>query len=346
MKSVTIIHSATTETVRLPDDNNGVIVHTAVRTKVPFKKKVRGERATKSKTGIVGGKTKDIIPSSSKMAKRQGVTSESPKKAAKKKKRVSAPIVAEEQNKGISDPAPIKMKKQKKSKLKHKEIIDYSNRPENHSNTFGKVQKWLLESPIVVQPPTQIEHSSKITNIMSKSQSTPERLVQRSPMKTKSVGNLNEKVRLQVVYKPPFKFSLKLSKNNSSVKTHVLGSGIGRNKRKTRLGDKKRVSAAAVTATVAKDITQQLQQSRTKRTALLVRTTTVDDSCTKELANIPEPTYETLKPIKKEPPVYENLNITAQDDNAINTATFRVNKSASGSNLMLASANGGTSKAK
>ena len=59
LKSVTIIHSATTETVRLPEDNNGVIVHTAVRTKVPLKQKVRGERKKKTTTTTSGAASGD-----------------------------------------------------------------------------------------------------------------------------------------------------------------------------------------------------------------------------------------------------------------------------------------------
>lgn len=154
---------------------------------------------------------------------------------------------------------------------------------------------------------------------MSKSQSTPERLTQRSPKKIKSVSNLNEKVKLQVVYKPPFKFSLKLSKQNGSVKTQVLG-GSTKNKRKSRnIVDKKRLTAAIASATPKDD-------SRLRRTALLIKTEEVS-----------EPNYETLNP-KKEAPVYENLNVNgksaAANQNSINTATFRVSKSASGSNLV------------
>lgn len=88
-KSVTIIHSATTETVRLPDDNNGVIVHTAVRSKVPLRKKIRGERKTKSKNPKITTTSAGNPLIANKVVKRLGNGSESPKKAAKKKKRVS-----------------------------------------------------------------------------------------------------------------------------------------------------------------------------------------------------------------------------------------------------------------
>lgn len=229
---------------------------------------------------------------------------------AKKKTRVSAPVVAEEQqqqNPVVSEPT-LTLKGTKRQKKKHKEIIDYSNRTENHSNTFSKVHKWLLESPIVSQPVNQVQHSSKVANLMSKSQSTPERLTKKSPKKTKSVGNLNDKVKLQVVYKPPFKFSLKLSKN-ASVKTHVIANRVSRNARKVvgRM-DKKRVGA----------FNGDPDTSR-RRTALLIRTTEEEGqqeeipAVTKNAAGTPsEPNYETVE--GSQAPLYENVNAGSNHD--------------------------------
>lgn len=254
-------------------------MHTAVRSKVPLKKKVRGKRvkskmsngyATKSpKNGISKTSATNVIH--------------------KRKARTTAPLAAAEE-------LTIKSEKSKK----HKNIIDYSApggpnaavaSASNHSNTFGKVQKWLLESPIVAQPLSHIEHSSKVHKIMKKSQSTPERLVQKSPQKSKSSGNIanNEKVKLQVVYKSPFKFSLKLMKN-SSVKTHVIGGGLNKSKRQ-----------------------QPRPETRHRRSALLIRQAeskhdTVDSSL-KEVSSPPLPSannYETLNP-KQHDPHYENL---------------------------------------
>lgn len=363
LKTVTIIHSATTETVRLPDDNNGVIVHTAVRSKVPLKKKVRGERKKKTPAKTPALTQKENIlqnaatsptlpvavlpvlkPSSSK---RQQKSTESPRKLLKKKKKrpsseESTPKKEVEQQQST----PSKPSRKLKKKSKHKEVIDYSN-PENHTNTFGKVQKWLLESPIVSSAASQIEHASKISNMMNKSQSTPEHLanVQRSPnnTKTKSTTNLNDKVRLQVVYKPPFKFSLKFSKNDPSVKTKVIG--IDKSKRNNGRIERKRNSME--------------DPMRSRRTALLIRSAT--EEINKQLVNdlADEPLYETLNPKINPPqhqrqksltmpndgmPNYENipssstanlidLSLTNSTSTPINTATFRVNKSASGSNI-------------
>lgn len=349
--------------------------------------------ATTSSGGVVSTTT-DAIATGSAAAKvfKRVAKTESPKKNVKKKKRVAAAVGDEEQNKQnltAADVVPVKMKKQKKSssKSKHKEVINYTNRSatENHTNTFGKVQKWLLESPIVSHPPTGTgsstvvepmpvtaagattatahASSTKIRKLMSKSQSTPERLAQRSPKKIKSVGNLNDKVKLQVVYKPPFKFSLKLSKN-SAVKTKVIGGGGvggigGRNKRKLRVVPEN-------------NGTDTIGNSNSRRMALLIRTPATDNFpaavcsqpattsaaafsvASKDVLDrgfvVDEPTYETLNTKKMDSPVYENVTVASAltgtpsdylNDKTestppppINTATFRINRSVSGSNVI------------
>ncbi|XP_053945367.1 uncharacterized protein LOC128854922 isoform X1 [Anastrepha ludens] len=369
LKSVTIIHSATTETVRLPDDNNGVIVHTAVRTKVPFKKKVRGERSNKSKSahrsgssGNIGaGKTKssggklptkpgELAAKSTHAQNRNGKLSsvaaaaavasagEVSKPSRTKKNRVGSggggtttannTTVPPALNTSVAvTSSATKIENEAKSKIKrfkkhNKEIIDYSSRGGQdaasvsgnaHTNTFGKVQKWLLESPIVVQPLSHIEHSSKMRKVMSKSQSTPERLVQKSPQKSKSVTNLvNDKVKLQVVYKPPFKFALRLSKN-SKVKTHVIGGAVNKLKRQPRTGaaanvvDGKRKSSNQNSEGSKNSGSGGVEEVKCKRIALLLRNNNEDN----QILTLNEPTYETLNPktmlSKMENPFYENL---------------------------------------
>uniref|UniRef100_A0A182P2Y3 Disintegrin domain-containing protein n=1 Tax=Anopheles epiroticus TaxID=199890 RepID=A0A182P2Y3_9DIPT len=474
LKTVTIIHSATTETVRLPEDNNGVIVHTAVRTKVPLKKKVRGERAKPASAGKSGPTkssavpkqllttlngattatttTSAVLPSTSKeLLQRQqasgtggptdganatniinpativikqvkrhvgrtttttttAIAGDSPKKLLRKKKKRGAGgggAATAGGGGGPSDESPVKEspatakqpKKHKKPKSKHKEVIDYSSRnasdAHSHSNTFGKVHRWLLESPIVATQPAggtgaSYEHASAVTNILSKSQSTPDHLTQggqqvgavpvtaaaaatggRSPkkarVKTKSVGNLNEKVRLQVVYKPPFKFSLKLSKTDpsavSGVKTHVVagpaGAG-GAGKRKNRpLTDRKRVGPGVSG--------EEQQHPARKRSAILVRQQVpVAEEKIPIISNpLSEPNYETLNPrhglpgvdddgdaaaghdLADESHTYENVTFGPDGEElespstaplqpnvpSINTATFRISRSASGTRL-------------
>ncbi|XP_022230382.2 uncharacterized protein LOC111079496 isoform X1 [Drosophila obscura] len=320
LKSVTIIHSATTETVRLPENNNGVIVHTAVRTKVPFKKKVRGERSKKSGMGAVAGAAAAAATVAGSRAAGKTSSSTEPKKT--------------QRSQGIGKKKSLEDEPKKSNKKlgKHmKEIIDYSHRnnngddasnlstANNHTNTFGKVQKWLLESPIVAQPLSHIEHSSRVRKVMSKSQSTPERLVQKPPQKTKSMGNLsNEKVKLQVVYKPPFKFSLRLSKK-PKVKTHVVA---GRPKR----GQKSSTRSTGQTA--SKDIT-----ARTKRSALLLCNEAEDDN---QILTLNEPNYETLKPpvaSRATEHCYENVDLQGEASTSKSSSSSKVAPSSNRASL-------------
>lgn len=357
-------------------------MHTAVRTKVPLKKKVRGERNKKKlqqqklaaqqqqqlpkdviPTNITANPLNQTLPVSATSTKpssrSQKKSLESPKKLLRRKKKHRQPASGTDDQMKVKDdqhvqqqslpvkPQRTKPKKKPSSASKHKEIIDYSN-PESHTNTFGKVQKWLLESPIVLTTASQIEHESKTSNIMNKSHSTPDHLAnaqqqqQRSPMNTAkpkagAVGAAaNDKVRLQVVYKPPFKFSLKFSKNKNSVKTNVAGADKSKLRRQPQLQQQQAAKRNSLE-----------DPTRSRRAALLIRSATEDIS--NKLVN-DEPLYETLSHPPKvnkqhSMPNYENLPTTSSTVNLIdssmsnsvsspiNTATFRVNKSASGSNI-------------
>lgn len=219
-----------------------------------------------------------------------------------------------------------------------KEIIDYSHRnnnangaddgsnlstTNNHSNTFGKVQKWLLESPIVAQPLSHIEHSSRVRNVMSKSQSTPERLVQKAPQKTKSMGNLsNEKVKLQVVYKPPFKFSLRLSKK-PKVKTHVVGVNAGVRQKRTQKSNA-RSNGQATTS-------KGPYTERAKRTALLLCNEAEDEN---QILTLNEPNYETLKPPSRGTEhCYENVELPSGSGTTDVAAASKPSSSSSGGKI-------------
>lgn len=221
-KTVTIVHGTTTEAVRLPPDceNGQVTVHPAIRSKVPLKRKVRHGRSKKRKE----------TQSTQKNAK-------STKVVNKKKKKTKATV--EESHKKTSETVG----KVVKSSNKTKKVINYTSPLENdgkkdlltgevttpETDSFGKVQNWLLKSQ----------------NCLPKSKSTPEGLKekgQKSPQKraviklkndnnkSHSVGNLaSEKMRLQIVYKPPFKFSVKLRKPDKSCTTvQVAGKKVER----------------------------------------------------------------------------------------------------------------------
>lgn len=232
LKTVTIVHGTTTEAVRLPPDceNGQVTVHPAIRSKVPLKRKVRHGRSKKRKEA----QTNQKIPNGSKPI-------------SKKKKKVKA---EEQQHKKSSDVNAKKVARAAKQNNKNKKVINYTSPLETdgkkellagevvhgvttpETDPFGKVQNWLLKSQ----------------NCLPKSKSTPEGLKekdgQKSPQKraviklrnninkSHSAGNLaSDKMRLQIVYKPPFKFSVKLRKPDKSCTAQdrgVLGKKIER----------------------------------------------------------------------------------------------------------------------
>lgn len=230
------MHSSTTETVRLPPEGGEgggqVTVHPAVRSKLPLKRKVRENKVRSKKRG----KELSVNNNDSPLKR---------KRLPKKKKRVSAPVGAEEaQNKTneavIIEVPPSKVKKSpkhaaaNKKKKKKKEIIDYSKAQNDREGTnnllntevsgvlltadtdpVGKVQSWLLRTQQSSAIPKSKSTPAGLTTRTSRS---PHKVrPSRRPDKSKalSVGNLSgekDKIRLQVVYKPPFKFSLKLRK--------------------------------------------------------------------------------------------------------------------------------------
>jgi disintegrin and metalloproteinase domain-containing protein 10 len=231
------MHSSPTEAVRLPPDgeNGQVTVHPAVRSKLPLKRKVRNGKVKRKR------KSKESVNNNLNSPSRS-------KNSPKKKKRVSAPVGAEESRKkpAVVDAAVIEIPHSKvkkspqvavannnKKKKKKKEIIDYSNvqadvdgkkglisaevlhnplTPE--ADPVGKVQNWLLKSQYALP-----KSKSTPAGLTDKSRRSPHKRPTIRPRtdksKSHSVGNIpneKEKVRLQVVYKPPFKFSVKLRK--------------------------------------------------------------------------------------------------------------------------------------
>lgn len=243
LKSVTIIHSSTTETVRLPPEGEGgVTVHPpAVRAKLPLSRKVREKRRRRKHN-------KNAAP----------VGNEKPAKVAKKKRVAPAATsgvigAVDEQNsrKRVAEVLVgpgVKHKKQSKDKQptesnnnnvnnnkkrrKKKEVIDYSAaQAENDTAAIGesdpksKVRSWLLASQARSDEPSNLP-KSKSTPAGLTSGATgrnpgarTRQITLRRPTdpKARSLGSIarsdkNDRVRLQVVYKPPFKFSVKLRK--------------------------------------------------------------------------------------------------------------------------------------
>nr|CAD7567528.1 unnamed protein product [Timema californicum] len=269
LKSITIIHSSTTETVRLPPEGEGgqVTVHpAAVRSKLPLKRKVR-EAREKHRLTRHRAKNKDT-------SNNNNTTPIKTKKIINKKKKKKNAIIDGTQvnpNEAASKPATNvaeetalkrklkKSKQQLKMKKKKKEVIDYSSAqgdkeklgvvsPSDNgpiiasvdTDPVGKVKNWLLNSQ---QPQSRSIPKSKSTpvaltspHVGTKSPTKPHAGRHKDePPKSRSTGNLQsanktagisdkDKVRLQVVYKPPFKFSLKLRKpdKTSATSTNVV----------------------------------------------------------------------------------------------------------------------------
>lgn len=250
LKSVTIMHKQTTEAVRLPDNQEGMIVHQGVRSKVPFKKRVRDGKikkkrkagTTKNSKNIIGSNKTNAVANVNNNNKENVSTNNnlnSPKKSSpRKKKRMSAVVGIEEngRKKDVLEVPHSKVKKlpTKTKKKKKKEIIDYSSiQPDidgKNDNITPVVHTTITTE--TTDPVGKVHHWLKNQYNLPKSKSTPVGLTggSRSPhkkttvvrsqvrpdkSKSRSVANIpneRDKVRVQVVYKPPFKFSLKLRK--------------------------------------------------------------------------------------------------------------------------------------
>ncbi|CAH0552456.1 unnamed protein product [Brassicogethes aeneus] len=219
LKSITILHKSSSGGVRIPPEGDtGVMVHPGVKSRVPLKRIVRDGKIKRKR-----------------------------KSSPKKKKRVSAAVGAEETKNKTVEPTPIEVPQNKvkknsqhnKKKRKKKEVIDYSvfqkdvdgrkelvssevvhNTLAAEADSVGKVQNWLLKSQYALP-----KSKSTPVNLADKLKRSPHKrptIRTRTKNKSHSIGNIpseKDKVRLQVVYKPPFKFTVKLRKPE---KTSVL----------------------------------------------------------------------------------------------------------------------------
>ncbi|KAK0183166.1 hypothetical protein PV327_001233 [Microctonus hyperodae] len=305
LKSVTIIHSSTTETVRLPTEGaEGVTIHPpAVRAKLPLNQKVREKRrqAKQKMDPIIstnsGNNSKTArLTTIMRRRNKQTAVDLANKKKKKKKKRI-APILVEESTRKhrpteistaaaaaaaaitntttnnnttttvdpptipplpiIEEPPKKQSSKEsgKKKNRKPKEVIDYSMAQTDEDNEVptgdnsdakSKVRSWLLASQCRVEPsvgalpkskstPVGLATSPAVTSanrnagVVAAGRVSRPTNVRRATEKCRvnggSGGRGNERVRLQIVYKPPFKFSVKLKKAD---KAHQL-NGRGRN---------------------------------------------------------------------------------------------------------------------
>lgn len=189
---MTIIHSSTTETVRLPADggSQNVTVHpAAVRSKLPMKKRVREKRNVNNNNN------------------------NSPTKKSRKKVPVE-----EESTTETSSPKKVPQAQKKERKMRRKKskgVIDYSvaqnkvliaNKKPQEDDPLGKVRNWLLNSHHIEALGTLRKSKSSPAGFAEPPKPVPPKAAQQQKTKDNQVS-------LQVVYKPPFKFSVKLSKS-------------------------------------------------------------------------------------------------------------------------------------
>ncbi|CAL1673863.1 unnamed protein product [Lasius platythorax] len=272
LKSVTIIHSSTTETVRLPPEGaEGVTVHPpAVRAKLPLSRKVREKRRhRKHKEGGHTDKSnnKDVITKKKQQnqqtkrlstcqvddfaRKRPAEALAAAAQENKRKKTTSAKDKGQAAGNNLAGSSGGGDNDKRKRKKQHrKEVIDYSaiqaeKEPEPNADPKSKVRSWLLASS---QCRPDIGARTNVSGL-PKSKSTPVGLTasgggvvasrqpvapvsrQQAPISARRPGALEagrvvelknssgslarkERARLQVVYKPPFRFSVKLRKSD------------------------------------------------------------------------------------------------------------------------------------
>ncbi|XP_018900359.2 LOW QUALITY PROTEIN: uncharacterized protein Kul [Bemisia tabaci] len=242
LKAVTIIHSSTTETVRLPPPDAsgpGVTVHPAIKSKLPLKRKVRGDG-------------RKIVASKVKKENSSGSNVNNNNSPIGKGKKADTPATKESENSKPMDSTPESSptrKVQKKSKNISKDKKKYvkvrkldgdgktgksisSKPPED--DPFGKVRNWLLNSHIdglasvrksKSSPAGFSPNSGPQDSANASANQLNSKVVQKvEPRNASSTENKSndQKVKLQVVYKPAFKFYVKLKKPPCETQTKVV----------------------------------------------------------------------------------------------------------------------------
>ena len=373
LKSVTIIHSSTTETVRLPPEGEGgqVTVHpAAVRSKLPLKRKVhekhnlhRHRLKIKDKANNNNNNNNSSSNNNNSSSSNNNNNNNTTKKIVKKNKRKKKPatpvtdgeVAAAKHTGEVAEEAALQRKlrkvqqQTKGKKKKKKEVIDYSavqsdkdklgvilglsdKGPVSDSDPVGKVRNWLLNS----QSPVD-------SALLPKSKSTPVGLTgsaespvkgMRAPAvmhhsrsekpKSRSTGNLQganktggekEKLRLQVVYRPPFKFSLKLHKAEKGSGASASVIIVDKSRKRCAPGDRKRgmgVSGGTRTAVLLKSRDRKrIASHRKSGTAVATPVATAD--APSPSVNVPLPTPDQNQDKEQEADIDSNIHTVPSD---------------------------------
>ncbi|XP_076295147.1 disintegrin and metalloproteinase domain-containing protein 10 [Lasioglossum baleicum] len=252
LKSVTIIHSSTTETVRLPPEGTeGVTVHPpAVRAKLPLSRKVREKRRHRKHKDAAHGNadktSKDVLKKKKQPQPKRAPAIPVEDFARKRSAEATAAAVVPENKRKKTSPTREKQTsnntaasnsesdKRKRKKQHKKEVIDYSTiqaekESEPNADPKSKVRSWLLASsqcrpetirttgtglPKSKSTPVGLTSAGirlPVTRQVNVSRRPPEA---REPKPSSANAARKERAKLQVVYKPPFRFSVKLKKSD------------------------------------------------------------------------------------------------------------------------------------
>lgn len=226
VKTVTVVHSSPTETVRLPADGSGgqaVVVHpTVVHSKLPFKKKVH-ERKRRSKCSL---KEETATPHNVN-------NNNSPIEVKKKLKR----------RKGTVKVVDVKLTKPKTQKSKKEGGVSPTKISANiNEDPVGKVRNWLISNSHNMSgcgslkksrsSPANFDlsdnndakkHLGKSLTAVATTTATNATAVLANAETKKAKKKLKDtRVKLQVVYKPPFKFSVKLGRCKNEISSHLI----------------------------------------------------------------------------------------------------------------------------
>lgn len=198
LRGVTIVHTGggATEQVRLPP---GVTVHPGVRSKLPLGKRVRAKVSGK-KGGVVS--TTEATPTSGGGVDR--------KKRRRRRKEGAGPAPAAVAALGAGPPGGV-----------------------SGEDPLGKVRNWLIQSnPSAATPPKKHMPKSKSTPAALQTATPPAApaaaVARQAAARCKSNGSLQAKSKLQLLYKPPFKLTVKLNKKREEGRQAAAAVARGR----------------------------------------------------------------------------------------------------------------------
>lgn len=314
MKTVTVVHSSPTETVRLPADGSGgqaVVVHPiVVHSKLPFKKKVH-ERKRRSKCSL---KEETATPHNVN-------NNNSPIEVKKKLKRC----------KGTVKIVDVKLTKPKTKKSRKEGGVSPTKISANiNEDAVGKVRNWLISNSHNMNGCGSLKKSrsspanfdlsdnngpkkhlgKSLTAVATTTATNATAIIANAETKKVKKKLKDTRVKLQVVYKPPFKFSVKLGRCKNEISSHLIKDrrseavkertalfvGPGCYRGRTNGMTNANIAAKTVTATV-NAVKLKNEKKMTKRTADIEKEETVRVKTTEYKRSLSAPPQQSPQPV-------------------------------------------------